>query len=133
MTSMSGLVKVLAKEVAVFNIRTLSVFLGGFDTAMPAKLIKGKEPIPDDYKDTTVGKMIEYMHGGNYVADGDPAKAANAIYEVVVGKGVGAGKETEMLMPLGREMEARVKLIRDRMDHCWEVFGDVATNVFVDR
>lgn len=130
---MTGLIKVLAKEVVPFNIRTLSVFLGGFDTAMLSKLAKGKNRIPDDYKDTTVGKIIDFMHDGNYVADGDPVKAGKAIYEVVVGEGMGAGKEAEMLMPLGRDMEARVKLVRDRMDHCWEAFGDIAKNVFVNR
>lgn len=93
---------------------------------MPTKAAVGKEPLPDDYEGTTVGKMIGLMAGGKYVGDGDPVKAARAIYEVVVGEGV-------MFMPLGRDMEARVKLVRDRMDHCWEVFGDIAKSVCVDR
>lgn len=123
----------MAKEVAEFNIRTLTVFLGGFDTSMPTKVTAGKEPLPDDYKGTTVGNMVEFMSTGKYVADGDPVKAAKAIYEVVVGEGVGAGKEAEIFLPLGRDMEARVKLVRDRMDHCWDVFGDVAKNVYIEK
>lgn len=128
-----GATKVMAKEVAEFNIRTLTVLLGGFDTQMPVKAITGEAPLPDDYKDTVVSKTIEYMARGSFVGDGDPVKAAKAIYDVVVGEGVGEGREAEMLMPLGRDMEARVKLVRDRLDHCWDVFGDVAMNVYVDR
>ena len=72
------------------------------------------------------------MHGGKYVADGDTLKGARAVYEVTMGEGIGAGKEGELNLPLGRDMEARVKLVRDRMDHCWEVFGGDATNVYVE-
>lgn len=71
------------------------------------------------------------MHGGKYAADGDASKGAKVVYDVTMGEGIGAGKEGEPNLPLGRDMEARVKLVRDRMDHCWEVFGDAATNVFV--
>lgn len=123
----------MAKEVAEFNVRTLTVLLGGFDTLMPTKAAAGKEPLPDDYKGTTVSKTIDLMAEGKFVGDGDPIKAAKAIYEVVVGEGVGEGKEAEMFLPLGREMEARVKLVRDRLDHCWDVFGEIAKNVYVDR
>lgn len=129
----AGLTKVMAKEVAEFNIRTLTIFLGGFDTLMPTKIVAGKEPLPDDYKGTVVANMVDFMSNGKFVADGDPVKAAKAIYEVVVGEGVGAGKEVEMFLPLGRDMEYRVKLVRDRMDHCWDVFGDVAKNVYLER
>lgn len=123
----------MAKEVAEFNIRTLTVLLGTFDTLMPTKIKAGREPLPDDYKGTVVGNMIDFMSSGKFVADGDPVKAARAIYEVVLGEGVGTGREAEMFLPLGRDMEARVKLVRDRMEHCWDVFGDVAKNVYVER
>lgn len=123
----------MAKEVAEFNVRTLSVFLGGFDTLMPTKVTAGEVPLPDDYRDTTVSKTISFMAGGKYVGDGDPAKAAKAIYEVVAGEGVGENREAEMFLPLGRDIEDRVKLVRDRLDHSWDVFGDVAKNVYVER
>ncbi|KAJ0122337.1 short-chain protein [Diaporthe amygdali] len=127
-----GLTKVLAKEVAEFNIRTLTVYLGGFNTQFSSSAVSsGKEPLSDDYDGTVVSKTLQFMHGGKYVADGDTLKGAKAVYEVVMGEGVGAGKEAELNLPLGREMEARVKLVRDRMDHCWEVFGDVASNVYI--
>lgn len=119
----------MAKEVAPFNIRTLTVLLGGFRTEMGAKVRVGSVPLADDYKGSVIDKTMQFMHGGHFVGDGDPMKAAKAIYEVVVGEGAGEGRESELLLPLGIEMEARVKLSRDRLDHCWDVFGHVATNV----
>lgn len=122
----------MAKEVAEFNVRTLTVYLGGFKTSFSSSLRTGKEPLSDDYKGSAVGKVLDFMHGGKYVADGDASKGAKVVYDVTMGEGIGAGKEGEPNLPLGRDMEARVKLVRDRMDHCWEVFGDAATNIFVD-
>lgn len=122
----------MAKEVAEFNVRTLTVYLGGFKTSFSSSLRTGKEPLSDDYKGSAVGKVLDFMHGGNYDADGDTSKGAKVVYDVTMGEGVGAGKEGEPNLPLGRDMEARVKLVRDRMDRCWEVFGDAATNVFVE-
>lgn len=115
--------------MAEFNVRTLTVLLGGFNTGMASAARAGKEPIADDYKGTLVDKTTQFMASGQFVGDGDPLKAAKAIYEVVVAEGVGKEKQGELCLPLGREMEARVKLSRDRLDRCWEVFGEVAMNV----
>lgn len=119
----------MAKEIAPFNIRTLTVLLGGFRTDMGAKARVGSIPLAGDYKNSVADKTLQFMHGGHFAGDGNPVKAAKVIYEVVVGQGVGEGRESELLLPLGIEMEARVKLTRDRLDHCWDVFGHVATNV----
>lgn len=108
------------------------MYLGGFKTSFASSLGTGKQPLPSDYDGSAVGKVMEFMHGGNYVADGDTSKGARVVYEVVTGEGIGAGKEAELNLPLGRDMEARVKLVRDRMDRCWEVFGDAATNVYIE-
>jgi hypothetical protein len=58
---------------------------------------------------------------GGMLLMGDKEKAARAIYEVVVGEGVG----------VGRDVLPRVELV-DRLDHMLEVFGEVAENVYVD-
>lgn len=123
----------LAKEVAAFNIRTHTILLGSFRTEMGNRAQVGKEPLAEDYRGSLVDQTMQFMGSGQFVGDGDPEKAAKAICEVVVGEGIGAGKEAELLVPLGREMEARVKLTRDRLDHCWEVFGDTAMNVYADE
>ncbi|CAN8101601.1 unnamed protein product [Discula destructiva] len=131
--AMDGLTKVLAKEVAEFNIRTLTALLGGFNTSMASAARTGKEPLAEDYKGTLVDRTLQFMSAGQFSGDGDPVKAAKVIFEVVVGQGIGKGRETELFLPLGREMEARVKLVRDRLDHCWDTFGSVATNVYVEK
>lgn len=118
--------------MAEFNVRTLTVLLGAFNTTMSTHAAAGKESIAKDYEGTVAVKTLELMHGGKFVADGDTLKGAKAVYEVVIGEGVGAGKVGELFLPLGRDMEARVKLVRDRLDHCWEVFGDIATNVYAE-
>lgn len=108
------------------------MYLGGFNTNFSSSLGTGKEPLPDDYDGSAVGKALDFMHGGKYVPDGDTSKGAKVVYEVATGTGIGAGKVGELNLPLGRDMEARVKLVRDRMDHCWEVFGDAATNAYLE-
>lgn len=115
--------------MAEFNVRTLTVLLGGFNTSMATAAKVGKAPLEADYRGTVLGKTMDIMDSGTFVADGDADKAARAVYEVVVGEGVGSGHEAEMLLPLGSEMRDRVQLVRDRMDHCWEVFGSVAVSV----
>lgn len=126
-----GFTKTMAKEVAEFNVRTLTCLLGAFNTSMSTKTLWGKEPIAEDYKGTTADKSLQLFQAGKFEADGDTIKGARAIYEVVMGEGIGAGRVGEMFLPLGRDMEARVELVSGRLDHCWEVFGDVAMNVYV--
>lgn len=100
---------------------------------MPQNIQAGKTPLAEDYKGTTVDQIMSTLGVGKYVGDGDPLKAVQVIYEMVMAQGeVGAGREAELLVPLGRDMESRVRLVRDRLDHCWEVFGDVAMNVYAE-
>lgn len=54
-----GISKVLAKEVALFGIRTLTVTLGTFNTNFANATIVGKNPLPDDYKDSVAEQMIQ--------------------------------------------------------------------------
>ena len=125
--------KVLAKEVAPFNVRVLIVSLGGFNTNMGNAIVLGKNPMPEDYMGSVADKKMEMLVGGKFAPDGDKDKAMKAVYEVVMGVGVGAGKESERFLPLGRDLAARVKLVQDQYAHSLEVFGDVCNNVYIDR
>ena len=125
--------KVLAKEVAPFNVRVLIVSLGGFNTNFPAAATASANRMPDDYKNSVVDKTIQVMASGAFEPDGDTEKAVRAIYEVVMGEGVGAGREGERFLPLGRDMAARVKQVQEGYAHSMEVFGEVCNNVYVDR
>jgi len=118
-----GLTRVLAKEAAPFNIRTLTVVLGTFNTGMINGVVFGKEPLPDDYKGTPCEQMVGYLMAGKVPINGDKDKAMQAVYEVVVGEGVGAGREAEKFLPLGTDMTVRVKATEAYLAHGLEIFG----------
>ena len=129
----AGLTKVLAKEMAPFNIRTLTVVLGTFNTNMPNRPSFGKNPIPDDYNGSTAKQMMQLLSNGKLVPNGDKDKAMKAVYEVVVGEGVGTGREAERFLPLGTDMTVRVKTVQDYLEHGLQIFGDVTNNVGLDK
>ncbi|OBT87206.1 hypothetical protein VE02_04856, partial [Pseudogymnoascus sp. 03VT05] len=120
--------KVLAKEVSEFNIRVLIVSLGAFNTNMVNAVTTSKNPMPEDYKGTIVEKTVDAMGSGSFKPDGNKEKAVKAIYEVVMGEGVGAGHEEERFLPLGRDLAARVKQVQDQYSHSMKVFGDICNN-----
>ena len=128
-----GMMKVLAKEVAEFNVRALTVSLGGFNTNMPNVVQIGGNPLPDDYKGTVVDQMMQTMGSGNFVPDGDKDKAMKAVYEVVMGVGVGVGREGERFLPLGRDIAVRVQQVEDSLAHSMKVFGELCNNVYAER
>ncbi|KAK3308418.1 uncharacterized protein B0T15DRAFT_107627 [Chaetomium strumarium] len=130
--AMDGLMKVLGKEVAPFGVRTLTVQLGAFNTNMPNAASCGRVPFPDDYKGTPVETVAGLITGGTFNPDGDHEKATRAIYEVIVGEGVGAGRESERMLPLGRDLAVRLREVQDGLGHAMEVFGEVCNNVYLE-
>ena len=130
---LSRLTKVLAKEVAPYNIRALTVVLGTFDASMGPNAVYGKTPLPDDYKGSMSDTMIQYLKSGKVLINCDKDKAMKAVYELVVGEGAGKGKEAERFSPLGTNMTARVKTVQEYMANSLEVFADVTKDVSVDK
>lgn len=130
---LDALTKVLAKEVAPFNIRALTIVLGTFNTGMIPTAVYGKNPLPEDYKGSVADQTMQYIASGKIPINGDKDKAMKAVYEVVVGQGRGAGREAERFLPLGTDMTARVKMVQDYLAHALEVFGDVTNNVAIDK
>ncbi|KAI1267467.1 NAD(P)-binding protein [Xylariaceae sp. FL1019] len=128
-----GVANVLAKEVAAFNIRVLTVVLGTFNTSFGSNAIFGKNSLPDDYKGSMTEKMLEYLSTGKVPINGDKDKAMKAVYDLVVGEGLGAGHEAERLLPLGTDMTARVETTRDYLQHSLDVFGTVTDSVATDK
>ncbi|KAI1211615.1 putative short-chain oxidoreductase [Annulohypoxylon truncatum] len=131
--ALDGMSKVLAKEVAPFGIRTLTVTLGTFNTRFSDVTIVGKNPMPDAYKGSVAEQMIDILSSGKLKPNGDKDKAMKALYEVIVGEGVGKGREAERLLPLGQDMTVRVKTVQDYLGHALEVFGDICNNVNLEQ
>ncbi|OGM48262.1 short-chain oxidoreductase [Aspergillus bombycis] len=128
---LDALTKILAKEVAPFNIRTLTVVLGTFNTNMPRSVVLGKTPLPDDYKGTITEQVQGLLVSGRIKPNGDKDRAMQALYEVVVGEGEGETHETEKLLPLGSDMTPRLKGVQEYLDHALKVFGTVTNSVDV--
>ncbi|EHA53536.1 short-chain oxidoreductase [Pyricularia oryzae 70-15] len=130
--AMDGVCKVLAKEVADFNVRVVTAYLGTFGTNMANAARTGAAPLADDYHGTTVHDMIGLMAAGTLKAAGDADKAAKVIVDVVVGAGVGEGRQGETALPLGPDVLPRLELVRDRLGHALEVFGAAAESTRAD-
>ncbi|KAL4788452.1 putative short-chain oxidoreductase [Aspergillus varians] len=130
---LDALTKILAKEVAPFNIRTLTVILGTFNTNMPNSVVLGKTPLPEDYKGTFTEQVQGLLLSGEIKPNGDKDKAMRTLYQVVTGEGVGEGHKTEKLLALGSDMTPRLKGVQDYLGHALDIFGPVTNNVDVDK
>ncbi|KAI0538018.1 NAD(P)-binding protein [Xylaria digitata] len=130
---LDALNKVLAKEVAPFNIRMLTVLLGTFNTNMPNAFVFGKTPLPDDYKGTVAGQIMEYIGSGKIIPNGDKDKVMKTVYQLIAGDGFGVGKEQEKFLPLGADTTARITLVQDQLAHAKEVFGEVTNGVGINK
>ncbi|KAL8758838.1 MAG: hypothetical protein Q9199_001188 [Rusavskia elegans] len=130
---LDALTKILAKEVALFNIRALTVVLGTFNTNFGNAAVFGKNPFPEEYRGSFSEKMIQAISAGKVPVNGDKDKAMKAVYEVVVGEGAGTGHEAEKFLPLGSDMTVRVKGVQDAFAHSLEVFKHVTNSVDIDK
>lgn len=131
--AMDGLMRVLAREMAPFNVRTLNVFLGSFDTNFTADIAVTSTPFPEDYNDHLTRKVFKILAADDYTADGDHRKAAKVLYEMILGDGVGADKEKETQLLLGRDMWRSMEQVDQRTRHMMDTFKDVCNSVHLDR
>lgn len=132
-SALDNMTTTLAKEVAGFGVRVLLVYLGTFNTAMASHTNLVAKPLEPDYDGTVLQKFYDVFKAGNMPLKGDHVKAVRAIYEVAVGEGVGAGREKEVRMVLGKDCAVRVGEVQDSMKHMMDVFGDICHNVDVDE
>ncbi|KAF7560172.1 hypothetical protein G7046_g3970 [Stylonectria norvegica] len=130
---LDGITRALTKEVGPFNIRTLTAILGTFNTDFGKGALEGATPITGDYEGSPSQQLIQWISSGKFVPSGDKEKAMKALYEIVVGEGVGVGKENEIFLPLGPDMINRVKGVQKYLAHSVEVFGDISENLTIDK
>lgn len=107
--------------------------LGVFRTNFGGAAEAGGTPLPEDYKGTTVEKFTNFVTSGSFMPDGDPDKAMKGVYDVVVGEGVGKGHEGEIFLPLGKDMVARVDVVKGYLQSGLDAFRGLTTNVNVDK
>lgn len=123
----------MSKELAQFNVRCLTVPLGGFDTPFSLSCQKTQQPWPADYDDSMANKVVNAVVGISFVPQGDHKKAVQVIYDMIVGQGVGEGREAERLLPLGVEMELMMDRVVTAMKHSIDTFREVCTGVALDK
>lgn len=105
---------------------------------MPKASVGGEKPLPQGYEGSPSELMLQFLSGTAKVSGlafkmGDKEKAMKAVYEMVVGEGIGAGREAEQLLPLGFDMIARFKEVQESYGHALDVFEDIAGNVNLDQ
>ncbi|KPM41737.1 hypothetical protein AK830_g4850 [Neonectria ditissima] len=129
--AMDGLTRIMAREVAPFNVRTLTVQLGGFDTNFTNSLRLSSIPFPEDYVGGKTDEVAHSLLGSNYKPDGDHCKATSVIYDVAMGEGVGTGHENERILPLGRDMCRLMDTVAEQIQHQMETFRDIGNSVYI--
>ena len=100
---------------------------------MPNAITLGENPMPEDYKGSVADKSMNVMTNGSFEPDGDKEKAIKAIYEVVMGEGVGAGHQGERFLPLGRDLAKRVDQVQVQYRHSMQIFGEVCNGVYKEK
>ncbi|KAF3012971.1 hypothetical protein E8E14_004168 [Neopestalotiopsis sp. 37M] len=132
-SALDNITTTLAREVADFNVRVLLVYMGSFNTPMSTNVNLAEKPLDPDYHGTVLQKYYDVFEAKNMPLKGDHKKAVKAIYEVVVGEGVGKGCEKEVRMVLGKDCAVRVGEVQENLQHMMDVFGDICNNVDVDE
>lgn len=79
-----------------------------------------------------VETMLQAVESGSFKITGDKDKAMKALFEVIVGEGVGAGRESEPLLIMGSDMVPRAEGVVGALERSLEVFGEVTRGVDVE-
>jgi hypothetical protein len=134
----------LSQELVPFNIRALLIEPGGFRTSF---ITNSGRPGPSSdvsavYANTPAGKIVGMMDAMDGKQLGDPAKASQAIFDIVTRTGVAKGlKEDFLRYPLGSDcanrMIGKVEGMRRMLDQTkaiWEsTDGKSADTLIVDK
>ncbi|KAL8871100.1 MAG: hypothetical protein Q9174_003003 [Haloplaca sp. 1 TL-2023] len=119
-------------ELAPYNIRTLTIILGTFNTSFGSSALLSRHPLPTDYTDSIAHKTMQAIQSGAIPINGYADKAMKAVFEVVTGTGVGKGKEGEAFLPLGTDMTIRIKTVVRYLEKGLEAFEEVTDHVRID-
>ncbi|GAW26843.1 putative short-chain dehydrogenase reductase SDR [Rosellinia necatrix] len=108
----------LAREVASFGIGVLIVNPGAFRTNFLGQLQMSETPLPDDYKDTVAGSIMQKFSDANGKQMGDPDKGIERIFEIVTGEGMAGELKGKVLrLVIGEDAFTRMKNNNDKFVH----------------
>ncbi|EED13181.1 short-chain dehydrogenase, putative [Talaromyces stipitatus ATCC 10500] len=104
---MQGMSESLARELSPCGIRVLLVEPGEFRTKFLSAYIEPAAGMNKGYVGTPLEKFLQVFKSKDGKQQGDPAKAAQRILEIVTNTGMGAGKEGFLRVPLGKDCYER--------------------------
>ncbi|KAE8353381.1 putative short chain oxidoreductase/dehydrogenase [Aspergillus coremiiformis] len=100
----------LSQELVPFGIRVLMVEPGPFRTNFLGRGAVSYQGPSDSYRDGPVQKIVQHLENEHGTQPGDPVKAAERIFEVVLGVGMAAGKKEYLRLVLGnRSVDAVIE------------------------
>lgn len=117
----------LAQEVAALGVRVQLVEPGAFRTGFLAAGIQ-YAPLSEHYAGTVCEDMLGKLESMDGKQTGDPAAAAERIYEVVTGTGMAEGREPELRLPLGSDCIGTVREKLGRVRENFARFEDIAVS-----
>lgn len=132
--ALEGLSESIADELAPFGIRVLIVELGAYRTPFQNAVEKPSIVMSKPYHGTVSDLTAQRITAGHGRQAGDPAKAAEAIVQVVTGAGRGEELKDVLRLPLGRDAvsraEAKMKSFREDIEKGtqlarWAAYEDV--------
>ncbi|CAH0029472.1 unnamed protein product [Clonostachys rhizophaga] len=107
--SLEGFSEALSKEISEFGISTLIVEPGAFRTNFLHAMKASENGIPEAYKGTTADQALDRFKAAAGKQIGDPVKAAERMFEVIVGEGQGGPLKGKILrLVLGKDAHDRI-------------------------
>ena len=116
----------MAMEVQPFGIRVLLVEPGAFRTNFLSPNAMTMTPVSETYKGTVVeqvSKMFVDMEGKQ---KGDVEKGVERMYEVIMGEGMGKGKEAYLRCLIGKDCYDRGKQALEKKLENVEAMKEIA-------
>lgn len=109
--ALEGLSEALAREEAEHGVHVLIVEPGGFRTNFLGAYVAAEKGLGGHSEDGVVGQAMRRWDAYEGKQPGDPAKAAEAIFQAVSGEGDLAGnlRGRVLRLPLGRDAAARIE------------------------
>ncbi|KII90212.1 hypothetical protein PLICRDRAFT_583579 [Plicaturopsis crispa FD-325 SS-3] len=122
----------LGNELAPFNIKVVSVTLGGYRTsvAQEGRTTRPAKPLPAY---GSLHAMLEWYIGQSGSEQGDPAKAAGRLVDVIMHQGPAAGRTTlPRRFALGDDVDQYLSKHFDSEKKAWEEWRELGTGTNVD-
>ncbi|CAI6093117.1 unnamed protein product [Clonostachys chloroleuca] len=107
--SLEGFSEALSREISEFGISTLIIEPGAFRTNFLHAMEVDENSIPEVYQGTAVDQVLNKFKAaaGNQI--GDPLKAAERMFEVIMGEGQGGSLKGKILrLVLGKDAYSRI-------------------------